>query len=135
MLQVKDAMFPVKKPLLTEMPLVEAVTHILDSGHLGLPVVDADLKVIGFLSEFDCLPYLVSDSYHCDSHETVGDIMRTDPLTVAPNLSVVDLAQQMGLDKPKVYAVTEHNKLLGIVSRSMLMRELNEALKHCRVVA
>lgn len=135
MLQVKDAMFPVKKPLLTGMPLVEAVTHILDSGHLGLPVVDSDLKVIGFLSEFDCLPYLVSDSYHCDSHETVGDIMRTDPLTVAPNLSVVDLAQQMGLDKPKVYAVTEHNKLLGIVTRSMLMRELNEALKHCRVVA
>ncbi|WP_415886152.1 CBS domain-containing protein [Neptuniibacter sp. QD37_6] len=135
MLQVRDAMFPVNKPLSADMPLVEAVSHILESGYLGLPVVDKNLKVVGFLSEFDCLPYLVTDSYHCDSHEIVGDIMRTDPLTVSPRLSIVDLAQQMGLDKPKVYAVVEQNKLVGIITRSMLMHELNESLKHCKVVA
>lgn len=135
MLQVKDAMYPVNTPLTQSMSLVDAVTNILDSGYLGLPVISDDKRVIGFLSEFDCLPYLLTDSYHCDSHVSVGDIMRNDPLTVASGMSVVDLAQQMGLDKPKVYAVVEADKLVGIITRSMLMKELNESLKHCKVVA
>lgn len=135
MLQVREAMYPVNMPLRGDMSMVEAVTHILDSGYLGLPVVDAQQNVVGFLSEFDCLPYLITDSYHCDSHETVADIMRGDPLTVSPSMSIVDLAQQMGLDKPKVYAVVEGQKLVGIITRSMLMKELNDALKHCKVVA
>jgi len=135
MLQVKDAMYPVNTPLTQSMSLVDAVTNILDSGYLGLPVIGDDKRVIGFLSEFDCLPYLLTDSYHCDSHVSVGDIMRNDPLTVASGMSVVDLAQQMGLDKPKVYAVVEADKLVGIITRSMLMKELNESLKHCKVVA
>lgn len=135
MLQVRDAMYPVNVPLRYEMPLVDAVTHILDSGYLGLPVVDDAMHVVGFLSEFDCLPYLVTDSYHCDSHKQVKDIMRTDPLTVSPGLSIVDLAQQMELNKPKVYAVVEEGRLVGIITRSMLMKELNNALKNCKVVA
>lgn len=135
MLQVKDAMYPVNAPLTADMPLVSAVTTILDSGYIGLPVVDSEHRVIGFLSEFDCLPHLLTDSYHCDSHMVVGDIMRGDPLTVQPNMSVVDLALQMGLDKPKVYAVVEGERLQGIITRSMLMKELNESLKNCKVVA
>lgn len=135
MLQVKDAMFPVNTPLAADMPLVSAVTTILDSGYIGLPVVDAEHRVIGFLSEFDCLPHLLTGSYHCDSHIVVSDIMRGDPLTVQLGMSIVDLASQMGLDKPKVYAVVENQKLQGIVTRSMLMKELNESLKNCKVVA
>ncbi|WP_286240407.1 CBS domain-containing protein [Neptuniibacter halophilus] len=133
MLQVRDVMYPVNKPLREDMALVDAVSCILDSGYLGLPVVDNNKRVVGFLSEFDCLPYLVTDSYHCDSHEKVADIMRTDPLTVVPGMSVVDLAQQMGLNRPKVYAVVEEGLLVGIVTRSMLMKELNESLRNCKV--
>ncbi|WP_067983751.1 CBS domain-containing protein [Neptuniibacter pectenicola] len=135
MLQIKDAMCPVIHPLRTDMPLVDAVTTLLKSGYLGLPVVDKNLKIVGFLSEFDCLPHLLADSYHCDSHVTVETLMRRDPLVVKPNMSVVDLAQQMALDKPKVYAVEDQGKLVGVITRSMLMRTLNEALKQCNAVA
>lgn len=135
MLQVQDAMYPVNTPLTVSMPLVDAVSNILDSGYIGLPVVDHEARVVGFLSEHDCLPHLITDSYHCDSHIEVSDIMRTDPLTVTLGQSVVDLAQQMGLNKPKVYAVVDEGKLVGIITRSMVMRELNNSLKHCKVVA
>lgn len=135
MSQVRDVMYPVHKPLTANMPLVQAITLILESGYTGLPVVDERLRVIGFMSEHDCLPYLVRDSYHCDSHEEVGDIMHKAPLTVAPGMAIVDLAQQMGLNKPKVYAVVEAEKLVGLVSRGMVMKELNESLKNCKVVA
>ncbi|MFW1678090.1 CBS domain-containing protein [Pontibacter sp. JAM-7] len=135
MLQVKDAMYPVNQPLAPNMGLVEAVDRILDAGVIGLPVVDHDHQVVGFLSEHDCLPFLVTGSYHCDSRIQVSDIMYNRPLTVSPNKSIVDLAQEMGLNRPKVYAVVEESRLVGLITRSMVMRELNSSLKHCKVVA
>jgi CBS domain-containing protein len=135
MLQVQDVMYPVNAPLTVSMPLVQAVGLILESGYTGLPVVDERHHVVGFLSEHDCLPHLITDSYHCDSHLCVSEIMRTDPLTVRAGQSLIDLAQQMGLNKPKVYAVVEADRLVGIITRSMVMKELNEALRHCKVVA
>jgi len=135
MIKVQDVMFPVNTPLTVAMPLVDAVSHIIDSGYIGLPVIDEHHHVIGFLSEHDCLPHLVTDSYHCDSHIQVSDIMRDEPLTVSLGKSIVDLAQQMQLNKPKVYAVVDGGKLVGIISRSMVMKALNNALKHCRAVA
>lgn len=135
MLQVQDAMYPVNTPLTANMSLVQAVGLILESGYIGLPVVDERQHVVGFLSEHDCLPHLITDSYHCDSHLSVAEIMRTAPLTVSAGQSVIDLAQQMGLNKPKVYAVVEAGRLVGIITRSMVMKELNDALRQCKVVA
>lgn len=135
MLQVRDAMYPVNTPLTGSMALVEAVSLILESGYTGLPVVDDHQHVVGFLSEHDCLPHLITDSYHCDSHLKVADIMRADPLTVSSGQSVIDLAQQIGLNKPKVYAVVDGVRLVGIITRSMVMRELNSSLRNCKVVA
>lgn len=135
MLQVQDAMYPVNTPLKDSMSLVQAVGLMVESGYTGLPVVDHQDHVIGFLSEHDCLPHLLTDSYHCDSHLKVADIMRNDPLTVSSGKSVIDLAQQMGINKPKVYAVVEGDKLVGIITRSMVMKELNDSLRQCKVVA
>lgn len=135
MLQVEDAMYPVNTPLTADMPMVQAVAHMLDAGYTGLPVVNEKTQIIGFLSEHDCLPHLIKDSYHCDTHILVSELMRTDPLTVKPGLGLVDLAQQMELNKPKVYAVEESGKLVGIITRSMVMQELNKALQACKVVA
>lgn len=135
MLQVQDAMYPVNTPLTSSMSLVQAVSLILESGYTGLPVVDEYQHVVGFLSEHDCLPHLITDSYHCDSHLKVEDIMRDDPLTVRSGQSVIDLAQQIGLNKPKVYAVVDNDKLVGIITRSMVMCELNNSLRNCKVVA
>ena len=43
--------------------------------------------------------------------------MRHEVLTVTPNKSVTDLAQEMQGQKPKVYPVVEQERLVGIVTR------------------
>lgn len=131
--QVRDLMFPVAHPLTGQMALSEAVELILVSGQLGLPVVGEHREVVGFLSEHDCLRYLVSSSYYCDARIQVVDIMHQEPLCVSPGDSVIDLAQQMSKARPKNYPVVENGRLVGMITRRQVMMELNRTLRECKV--
>lgn len=119
-------------PLLNvDMPISEALDRMLESGLSGLPVVDAQRHIIGFLSEQDCIPTLINANYHCDSRAKVSDLMRTEPLTVAPDTDVFELARTMGGAKPKLYPVVEGKKVVGMVTRHQVMSFLNNQLKTC----
>ncbi len=131
--QVRDLMVPVIHPLRGDMSLADAVDLILASGMAGLPVVNEQHAVIGFLSEHDCLRYLVSSSYYCDNRIQVEDIMHPQPLCVSPGDSVLELAQQMSKAQPKIYPVVENSKLAGLITRRQLMMELNRMLKTVKV--
>ncbi|MEH6575581.1 MAG: CBS domain-containing protein [Amphritea sp.] len=133
MVLVKDIMSENILALRANMSLVQALDHLLESGMIGLPVVDDSKRVIGFLSEHDCIPHLLDGSYHCDSHVLVKDMMHIKPLAISPGDSILELAQMMVGVKPKVYPVVEDDKLVGIISRSQVMASLNKQLKECRV--
>ena len=121
-------------PLLTaDMSITEALDKLLASNLSGLPVVDTQRKIIGFLSEQDCIPKLINASYHCDSRVTVNDLMYKEPLTVSPSSDVFELARLMGGAKPKIYPVIEDNKVIGIVTRHQVMQFLNEQLQNCSI--
>lgn len=132
---VNEIMYPVAQALRADMVLPEAVQLILDSGFTGLPVLDAQERVIGFLSEHDCIPLLLNGSYHCDNRTLVRDIMYNEPLTVTRHDNIVDLAQRMQGVKPKVYPVVEGERLVGLVSRHHVMQALNKAFRDCKIVA
>ncbi|MBQ0756505.1 MAG: CBS domain-containing protein [Amphritea sp.] len=133
MILIKDIMSGNLTPLTEEMSLPQAVDHLMTSNMLGLPVVDNNKRLTGFLSEHDCIPYLLGDSYHCDSHVLVKDMMQRDPLTVKPSNTVLELAQIMATNKPKIYPVVENGILVGLVKRGQVMAALNQQLKQCRV--
>ncbi|BBB31380.1 conserved hypothetical protein [Neptunomonas japonica JAMM 1380] len=129
MLKVKDLM-RVNPPLLSqEQGLPDAVDMILNSGYLGLPVIDAGGGLIGFVSEQD----LISESYHCDSHTLVKDVMRHDPLSVSAQLSVLELAERFGKGQPKIFPVVEDGIVTGLVARGQVMKSLSHSLQSCRV--
>ena len=50
--------------------------------------------------------------------------MKREPVTISPEMSVVDLAQNLGHCKPKVYPVEDHGRLVGIVTRTSILAEL-----------
>ena len=134
MLKVKQIMSTRITPLSVSTPLVDAVDRLLQSGFLGLPVIDEKRQLVGFLSEQDCIKALVNDTYHCDTHLLVADIMHKKPLFVSPELSVLELATIMGRDKPKLFPVVDDiQRVVGIVSRAQVMNSLNQSLKACRV--
>jgi len=135
MILISEVMYPVNHALRADMALPEAVQLILDSGLTGLPVLDDKEQVIGFLSEHDCIPFLLNTSYHCDNRTMVRDIMYPEPLCVSSHGNIIDLAQAMSTTKPKVYPVVDNGRLVGIVTRYHVMRELSNAFTACRTVA
>lgn len=133
MILIRDIMSEHLTPLHMDMSLAQAVDHLMSEKMIGLPVVDNEKHLVGFLSEQDCIPFLLDDTYHCDSHVLVKDMMHKEPLTVVPTNTILELAQMMALNKPKIYPVVEGAKLVGVVHRSQVMESLNQQLKHCRV--
>ena len=132
MLQIRDHMSRSTHSLTPQLGLAEALDRLHDSGLSGLPVLDPQQRLIGFLSEQDCIPSLLTGSYHCDTRTRVEDLMSRAPLFVAPDDSILDLARQMTGAKPKVYPVLEGGKVIGIINRRQVMRALNTQMKQCQ---
>jgi CBS domain-containing protein len=123
-LNVSDVMSNHINPVTCGTLLTDVVKTLLENHITGLPVVDKQRRVLGFVSEQDCIHSLLVSSYHCEGDPIVDDVMFREPLTVSPDLSVVDLAQNLGAGKPKVYPVVENGKLIGLVTRSDILSEL-----------
>ncbi|WP_166268793.1 CBS domain-containing protein [Marinobacter caseinilyticus] len=123
-LKVADVMWNHIEPIKCGTPLTTVVKALLANHVTGLPVVDDHRKVLGFVSEQDCIHALLVSNYHCEGEPIVDDVMFKEPLTISAEMSVVDLAQNLGHGKPKVYPVTDHGRLIGVVTRTAILSEL-----------
>ncbi|MCH8500349.1 MAG: CBS domain-containing protein [Aliidiomarina sp.] len=112
------------------MPIEEAVALLVQAQQTGGPVVDEHGTVIGFLSEQDCLAAMLKDTYHKEQTANVEDCMHGDVLTVNSDMAILDLAQQLGNQKPKLYPVLNYaGTLVGVISRTDILRAIDLHLK------
>ncbi len=117
-LLVKDVMAKHPPALEIGAALVEAVDILLKHHMSGLPVVNDDQCVVGFVSEQDCLRTMLVSSYHDEGGHKVEDVMNVAPMTVHLEDSIVDVAQLMVRERPKVYPVVdEGGRLVGLLLR------------------
>ncbi|GAA4498050.1 CBS domain-containing protein [Pseudaeromonas paramecii] len=133
-ISVKDYMNPRPVTFGPEMGIEQAINRLLESGLTGGPVVDAQGKLVGFLSEQDCLAQGLSASYHCEQMAQVSELMRPEVLTVRPDTSIIELAQQMTQQKPKIYPVIDDGgRLIGTITRRDVLRAIQANLRSCFV--
>lgn len=93
---------------------VEAVAKILhDKRITGLPVVNDEGQVVGVLSEYDII------TRH---GETAGDIMSGQVISVNPDADAEEVANLLTNRRIRRLPVLAEGRLVGIVSRSDLMR-------------
>lgn len=113
-----------------ETPVVEAAMKLVRNELIGGPVVDQEGTLIGWISEQDCINAVSQVLYYEERVATVADVMRTEVLTARESDSLVDLSQQMQQNKPKIYpVVTEDRKVLGVISRRIILREMCKVIK------
>ena len=126
-LQVKQFMTGKILSFTKDMILETAVDKLLQSDLLGGPVVDQEGRVIGWLSEQDCLAKMIEANYYSEHAALVEDVMSSIPLSVPSSLSIVDIAQKFINEKPKMYPVTnEDDRYVGLITRKAVLGAMNQ---------
>lgn len=112
----------------------EAVESLLQSGVHGAPVIDSQHRLVGFISEQDCIKDLLNDTFYCGEPSPLEKLMRREVITVKPETSIVELAEQMSEKRPKNYPVIDDSKkLVGLINRRHILRALLENARDCYI--
>lgn len=132
-IQVKDFM---TKKLITFAPgdsMFKVMDILTEKGISGAPVVDHKNRLVGVISEGDCLKQVVRGKY-LNSPELIGEVrdyMTTDIKTVAPEEDILGVAQKFLKMRVRRFPVLDQGKLVGQISqRDVLVAVQN--LKHER---
>ncbi len=122
-LQVKDFM---TKQLITFSPddSIYAVLHTLVEKNIsGGPVTDENGKLIGIISEGDCLKQVVRGKY-TNTPELIGkvrDYMTPDPVTIGPDENIMTVAKLFLKLRLRRFPVLDGDKLVGQISQRDVM--------------
>lgn len=128
-IKVRDYMHHRPVSFKAGMSIVEAAERLLNAHQGGGPVVDEQGRVIGFLSERDCLSIMLKDTYQNESHYLITDIMTSPAQTVTPETSILDIAQRLLSEAPTIYPVVDDNNfLLGVITRSDVLTAIDKHL-------
>ena len=124
--------------------VLQAVQLMLRHKISGLPVVDADEKLLGIVTEGDFLrraetaterhrpnwltffvgPGRLADEYVRTHTRNIADVMTSEPYTVTEDTSLEEVVQLMERHRIKRVPVLRDKKLVEIVSRANLLHAL-----------
>jgi len=119
-------------PAVTASTPLGEVIDLLDKHSLsGLPVVDDNDQLTGFVSEKDCIYQLIQSSYHCEGAPNTSEVMTSEAAYVSQKDSIYKVADLMVNSTRKAFPVVSEGKLVGLITRNTVLRALNDYLMAC----
>ncbi len=110
-----------------ESTLMSAMEVLLRHEISGAPVVEGHMRLVGMLSEIDCLRALASGSYdHAPfrDDQPISKVMSTKLVTVDPSVEVFTMVHLFEHHGVRRLPVVEQGVLVGQVSRRDVLRAL-----------
>jgi CBS domain-containing protein len=123
-MQIKDYMAKGQLTLDPEMEVLRAAQLLLKSGLSGAPVLDRHGRLVGMLTERDCMQVALHGFYHGEPGGQVKSHMSQDPVYVSPEKSILSLAEMFIIGRFQRYPVLDNGRLVGVISRQDVMRAL-----------
>ena len=102
----------------------EAISLLLKHHISGLPVVDRQQKVVGFLSEKDCLAPFLDAEYHEWPAASAEDLMSPDVTSVEPETGIQKTAELFSRTGFHQLPVVQQDRLVGQISRKDVIRAI-----------
>lgn len=127
--RVSDFMDTTVHTVTADMEIRTAVRFLLDQRVTGAPVVDAEYRVVGVLSEKDCLRLLAEGRDGDVAAGTVADYMSAEVTTVPPRMNIYFVAGMFLKDVVRRFPVVENGKLVGAITRFDILRAIQTNLK------
>jgi CBS domain-containing protein len=129
---VADIMAKKLHTLRPDDDIATAVSMFLKYKISGAPVVDAAGKLIGVLSEKDCMRLLVGSFFEGDHRvqsEHVEDFMTKEVRTIPSSMTVVEVASLFHSTPYRRLPVVDGGDLVGQVSRRDVLQAIDASLR------
>jgi len=134
-LTVRDLMTESPRTTSPDISVRDAARDMLVAGLSALPVVDADGRMLGLLSEREMMRHLMSTALLTGSsarftppgshgRRTVRDVMTRQVLCVAPEQSIAEVASLMTNKDVERVPVVREGRLVGFLTRGDIVRKL-----------
>jgi CBS domain-containing protein len=113
-----------------DQTIEEVIDVIISKGISGAPVLDEKRKLVGIISEKDCLRLIVDQAYHNlpMNSRIVSDYMTTKVKTLSITSDVVEAATEFLNSPIRRLPILDNGILIGQVSR----RDILKAAKNIR---
>lgn len=125
-LLVKDYMSGDPLAFSPEMDVLDAIHKLIKHELTGAPVIDHLGKVVGFLSEKDCLKVALNASYHEERGGRVSEFMTSDVRTLEADASLTEAAELFVTLPYRCYPVVHESRLVGQLSRRNILKALEK---------
>jgi CBS domain-containing protein len=122
---VKHAMGRSTRAFSVDEPMKEAMHDLARSPFPALPVVDGFGKVVGVLSEKDCLRTVSQWAYEGVAGGTVGDHMSSLEIRVTPEMDLLTAARAFLECNFSCLPVTDDDVLVGFVHRHDVLKGID----------
>lgn len=119
---VKDYMSGDPLSFAPEMDVLDAIHQLLKHEMTGAPVIDHLGKVVGFLSEKDCIKIALTASYHEQRGGQVREFMTKNVLTLEGDATLTDAAELFLANPYRSYPVVSESMLIGQLSRHHILK-------------
>lgn len=106
-----------------EESIVSALRKLVQQGHSGGPVIDNEGKLIGILSEIDCLKEALMDGYYQQVGDRVADHMSTELDFVKQEDDILKCADYFYKGRRRL-PVLDKGRLVGIITRKDFAKAL-----------
>ena len=102
----------------------EVIDIIIEKRISGAPVLDENRKLVGIISEKDCLRIIVDQAYHNLPHISprVSDYMTKEVKTLSSDSDVVEAATEFLNTAIRRMPIIEKGTLIGQISRRDVLR-------------
>jgi len=147
-MKASDIMTAEVKTIDPDATIDEAIALLLSAHVSGLPVADSDGRLVGVVSEGDFLhrpelgtvkrkprwiefllgPGEIAQSYVLSHGRKVHEVMTRDVVTIHPTASLTEVVEIMEKQGVKRLPVVSADRLVGIITRSDLLRALSQVV-------
>ena len=108
----------------SDTPIETAMESFLENKISGAPVLDDQGRLVGELSEKDCMRTLFESSYYNNLGGFVKEYMSTDLKTINIHDTLSNVADEFIKSRFRRFPVMEGDKLVGQISRRDILRAI-----------
>tara|TARA_Y100000817_G_scaffold147626_1_gene115584 strand:+ start:102 stop:515 length:414 start_codon:yes stop_codon:yes gene_type:complete len=108
----------------SDTPIETAMESFLENKISGAPVLDDQGRLVGVLSEKDCMRTLFESSYYNNLGGFVREYMSTDLKTINIHDTLSNVADEFIKSRFRRFPVMEGDKLVGQISRRDILRAI-----------